>query len=205
MEREPNAPLSDAAMDNDLMDRYMAGDDEAGSILFTRHYQFLADFTGSYLRKLTDTTCRHTVDDVIQRVRTRVHHGRRNYNRRHPVRAWLTQHAKWAVKDWVREHCLETKGHRLLSIHGGEVGADQLCYNENNASKNWMEEKRQELREAVSLLLPVFRDVIQLHYYEGKSYQEVASALGITVGTVASRLGRARRVLTELMADLSAA
>ena len=42
-----------------------------------------------------------------------------------------------------------------------------------------------------------FREVIILYELEGLSYKELAAALGIPVGTVMSRLSRARRRLQE--------
>lgn len=42
------------------------------------------------------------------------------------------------------------------------------------------------------------RDALVLHVWEGLAYDEVADALGVPVGTVRSRLHRARRRLREL-------
>jgi RNA polymerase sigma-70 factor (ECF subfamily) len=42
------------------------------------------------------------------------------------------------------------------------------------------------------------RDALLLHVWEGLAYEDVADALGIPVGTVRSRLNRARRRLREL-------
>jgi RNA polymerase sigma factor (sigma-70 family) len=42
------------------------------------------------------------------------------------------------------------------------------------------------------------RDVLILHVWEGLPYEDVAAAVGIPVGTVRSRLNRARRRLREL-------
>ncbi len=43
------------------------------------------------------------------------------------------------------------------------------------------------------------RDALVLHAWERLSYQEVSEALGVPVGTVRSRIHRARRVLRELL------
>ncbi len=42
------------------------------------------------------------------------------------------------------------------------------------------------------------RDAVVLHVWEGLSYDDVAEALGVPVGTVRSRLNRARTRLREL-------
>lgn len=54
---------------------------------------------------------------------------------------------------------------------------------------------------AVALLEPKLRAVVLLRYLEEQSYEEVAAALGCSMGTVASRLSRAHARLKELLGD----
>ena len=55
----------------------------------------------------------------------------------------------------------------------------------------------QRAREALEQLPLQFREAIILYELEGLSYKELASTLGVPVGTVMSRLNRARRHLQE--------
>jgi RNA polymerase sigma-70 factor (ECF subfamily) len=55
--------------------------------------------------------------------------------------------------------------------------------------------RRERVRQAISHLEPEFREVIVLREIEGLSYKEIASTLGIPMGTVMSRLSRARTLL----------
>ena len=55
------------------------------------------------------------------------------------------------------------------------------------------------LRKALDGLPPAFRVIVQLVDVEGLSYQEAADALEIPVGTVMSRLHRARRRLRDAL------
>ena len=57
----------------------------------------------------------------------------------------------------------------------------------------------QDLQAALARLSPDQRDVIILVGAEGMSYDEAAAALGCAVGTVKSRVNRARNRLAELM------
>ena len=56
------------------------------------------------------------------------------------------------------------------------------------------------LRAAVEDLPPEYREVIVLRELEGMSYQEVAAVAEVPVGTVMSRLSRARRQLQRRLA-----
>ena len=55
--------------------------------------------------------------------------------------------------------------------------------------------RREKVRQAISQLAEEFREVIVLREIEGLSYKEIASVLRIPMGTVMSRLSRARNLL----------
>ena len=59
--------------------------------------------------------------------------------------------------------------------------------------------ERGQLRIAIRQLPVEFREVIMLREYEELSYQEIATLLDCPVGTVMSRLSRARSRLRELL------
>ena len=56
---------------------------------------------------------------------------------------------------------------------------------------------RQLLHQALEELLPVFREVLVLSELEELTYKEIADVLGVPIGTVMSRLARARHRLRE--------
>jgi len=57
------------------------------------------------------------------------------------------------------------------------------------------------LYRAIEQLPIVFREVLILRDVEEMNYQEVAEALSIPIGTVMSRLSRARRLLRDMLQD----
>ncbi|MGH9805186.1 MAG: RNA polymerase sigma factor [Candidatus Acidiferrales bacterium] len=58
----------------------------------------------------------------------------------------------------------------------------------------------QQVREALAQLEPEQREIVLLREYQGLSYEEIAAVLSIPVGTVRSRLFRAKMALRELLA-----
>src|SRR3954453_6137346 len=60
-------------------------------------------------------------------------------------------------------------------------------------------ERREQLRRAVDALPDPFREVIVLREIQELSYQEIATVTGVPVGTVMSRLSRARRRLQRVL------
>lgn len=55
------------------------------------------------------------------------------------------------------------------------------------------------LEAAISLLPTPFRETLVLRELQGLDYREIAEVTGVPVGTVMSRLARARRRLTEII------
>ena len=84
----------------------------------------------------------------------------------------------------------------------------------NNAGSNSGDRKSQEkqfarlevseaVQAAIAELKPRFRLPILLKYIEGLSYEEIASVMGCSKGTVASRLNRGHSQLAKRLAHLN--
>ncbi|QHT64130.1 sigma-70 family RNA polymerase sigma factor [Paenibacillus lycopersici] len=65
----------------------------------------------------------------------------------------------------------------------------------------WSAGAENDIWSAVLRLPRIFREIIILHAHEELSYKELADVLGITEGTVKSRLHRARTKLAKLMKE----
>src|SRR5262249_34154928 len=64
-------------------------------------------------------------------------------------------------------------------------------------------EQEKLLRQALEKLPAEFREVIVLRELEGLTYQQIAAIAAIPLGTVMSRLARARQRLEENLAGLN--
>jgi RNA polymerase sigma-70 factor (ECF subfamily) len=62
------------------------------------------------------------------------------------------------------------------------------------------QERARLVREALERLSPEFRDTLVLKEYDGLSCEEIAEVLGVAVGTVKSRLFRAKLELKRHLA-----
>ena len=59
--------------------------------------------------------------------------------------------------------------------------------------------KRQDVHQAIESLRSIYREVIILREFEDLSYQQIAGMLNCPIGTVMSRLRRAREKLKRML------
>jgi len=83
------------------------------------------------------------------------------------------------------------------NLHGAARGPADV------SATLWSEARRELLQQALEGLPVEFREVIVLHEIEGLAYKEIAAVMEIPIGTVMSRLARARLKLQDAVLLLS--
>ncbi|WP_239133407.1 RNA polymerase sigma factor [Rugosimonospora africana] len=115
------------------------------------------------------------------------------------VRAWLYGIATNLIRRHRRD---EERKYRALGRIAASDGTDVHDNDEDQiAARLDALGVRRDLGAALRSLKPADRDVLLLIALAELSYAEVAVALGIAEGTVASRLNRARRTVRAALAD----
>lgn len=115
---------------------------------------------------------------------------------RSSARPWLYGIATNVVRRHRRTAGRRSAAYRRLALRDGAGRPD-----DHDRADAAMDARRQaaELDDALARLAPRDRDALLLHVWEDLSYAEVAEALDIPVGTVRSRLNRARRRLRSAL------
>jgi RNA polymerase sigma-70 factor (ECF subfamily) len=112
-------------------------------------------------------------------------------------RAWLFGIARKVLSQYRR-------GRRRRSALSERVrvsmGAD-LGVNSVDPTGQFDPDLIEHVRELVSCLSPLDREIIDLVYWEGFTQEEVATVLGKPSATIRSRLSRARAVLRDQLAE----
>lgn len=184
--------------DSELIERACEGEERAFEALFHRYH-------ASVYRLLLGMLNNHDdAQELTQEVFLRVYQELPRLRVRHSLSAWLRRTATNLAIDKLRRN----KRVRFESL-------DAPIRNEDDEEIEWQIEdpnsdvmaavESRELSEAVQNALgqlgEMHRAVVILHYIEGVPLEEVAETLGIPVGTVKSRLARARLALRELLKD----
>ena len=137
----------------------------------------------------------HDAEDVVQEAYLRAFKFFDGF-RGGDARAWLLQVVRHTCYTWLQQHrAPELTTPFDEELHGAaseDLNPEQLVLRRAD---------QQRVREAVEALPVPFREVIVLRELEGLSYQEIAAVAGIPVGTVMSRLARARGRLQQQLAQ----
>lgn len=176
--------------DRDLIAGAQLGDRQAFGELVCRHQDGVVSFI---YRMYGDE---RLAEDIAQEAFVRVWQHLNNYNPQYAFRSWLYRIAANAALDVLRRERPAVEFDSLPL-------ADKAPSPEQVATRH---ERAVLLRQAVAQLSEPLRVVLVLREYEELSYQEIAAALDIPVGTVMSRLnaarGQLRRGLTGLLEEL---
>ncbi|NEO33977.1 MAG: sigma-70 family RNA polymerase sigma factor [Symploca sp. SIO3C6] len=133
--------------------------------------------------------------DLAQEVWIRVY---RNIKRLHePVKfkGWLSRIASNLFYDELRKRKRIARPLSLdapLRLEDGEMDWEIASNQANPQEDMTTREFYEQLREAISALPEVFRTTIVLREIEGMAYEEIAQITGVSLGTVKSRIARAR-------------
>ncbi|MCY1059982.1 sigma-70 family RNA polymerase sigma factor [Nannocystis sp. SCPEA4] len=172
--------------DRELVEAWRAGDRAAGHALFDRYYEPVARF---FFNKVDADVAR----DLIQRTFLGCIEGLAAFRGDGEFRSWLFGIA-------YRQLCRHYRGR---AGERGVVDFEQLSVADCGPSPSQHAASGQELRLLLAALqrLPLdYQVVLELHYWESMTTDEIAAALELPPGTARSRVRRGRQLLEDSLA-----
>jgi RNA polymerase sigma-70 factor (ECF subfamily) len=101
---------------------------------------------------------------------------------------------------WFNQLRKRKNGPPMVELEADEGIANTIAEPSRNSHDLYVSKvEAEQVRQAIQELPVEFREIILLREYEDLSYQEIAGVLDCPVGTVMSRLGRARAKLRTLL------
>jgi RNA polymerase sigma-70 factor (ECF subfamily) len=192
---EEDIALMTEPSDESLMSLFQKGDEPAYSLLVQRYKDELTNFARRFLGD------RDEAEDVVQETFVRVWRSRDSYTGEARFSTWIytiaSNLAKTRVRRWSLRHFV-----RLGEPHGdGQVFdlPDESATPDGAADETLREER---IQQALKSLPVKFREVIVLRDIQQLSYEEIVAITGSAMGTVKSRINRARALLRDQLRDL---
>ena len=179
--------------DGVLIRRAQAGDAEAFGRLVERYMR------RAYYSALSLVGSREDALDLSQEAFVRAFRARQTLDPERPFYAWLYQILRRLCFNFLRDRRtrlrnLEAAGSWLAAEAAGRQAVDPARALERD-------EERRRVGAAIELLPAREREVLALKEFEGLTYREIASLVGIPIGTVMSRLYSARQRLADALEE----
>ena len=178
MDQEPDADLVASSLHTPL----------AFGAVFDRHY----DFVHRYLARRVGLD---VADDLASETFTTAFRVRARYDLAHAdARPWLLGIATNLVRHHRRAEVRRFRAYERVEVaQSAGIEEDALVARADAAAAG------PQVARALSRIPDADRDALLLLAWADLTYEEIARALGIPIGTVRSRIHRARRRLRELL------
>ncbi|MBW3553245.1 MAG: sigma-70 family RNA polymerase sigma factor [Gemmatimonadetes bacterium] len=187
------AELEDAR----LAAEFLAGEARAFTVLADRYHARLLNFI---YRMIGD---RDRAEDLVQETFVRVYRHLHRYDQNRKFSTWAYTIAGNLAKNELRNRSRNPMVLFQTIKKNWEADHRPLEWEDNRYRPDDLYRKR-DLREkvevAVAQLPEHHRVVFVLRELEGKTYEEISDITGVNLGTVKSRLNRARNAFAELIA-----
>lgn len=186
-------------LDKILVDRIKDGDDDAFEEMVSRYWDRI------FCRVLQLLKNRQDAEEVTQDAFVRAHRGLENFRGEASFSTWLFQIATNLAHNrywywWRRKRDVSVSLEQPLVDDGGVALIDILPNSaEDPSSEVLAREFMERVSECLDYLSEKHREILILRTVKHMTYEEIAQKLQIKVGTVKSRIARARESLRKKM------
>ena len=190
-----SSKAQEVAFDRLLVDRFKQGDQSAFDEMVTRYWDRIYGMVNQLLRNPQDA------EEVTQDAFIRAHRGLVNFRGDSAFSTWLYQIATNLARNrywywWRRKRDKSISFEQPLGPEGDTTLADIIPAEVPTPEDVTVtQEFVQRIAEGMEKLSPKHREILILRNVKNLSYEEIAQILHISVGTVKSRIARARESL----------
>ena len=182
--------------DEVLIKRFQDGDLSAYDIIVRRYKDQLLNFAYRFLGNSEES------EDVVQETFLRLYRNRHAYRQIAKFSTWIYTIAGNLAKTELRKR----KRRKLVSI--SDMGFEDKEYEIEDQAADTERSAESALtdkiiQKAINELSPRFKQVILLRDVQELSYEEIGKILNIPLGTVKSRVNRARLKLQSKLQDIN--
>ena len=189
--------MSERSIDQKLVVRVQKGDKTAFDLLARKYQHKIAKLISRYVRD------RREVEDVTQEALIKAYRAIGGFRGESAFYTWLYRIAVNTAKNY-----LESQGRRPpgsdMEIEGAELIESGEGLRDQATPERQMltNEIATTVHRVLELLPPDLRTAITLREIEGMSYEEIAEVMDCPIGTVRSRIFRAREAIDQELRPL---
>lgn len=176
--------------DQALVERVQQGDKHAFDLLVSRYQHRIIKLVSRFVRDRDDAM------DVAQEAFIKAYRALANFRGESAFYTWLYRIAINTAKNYLTAAGRRPAEADLTNDDGEELPIDELIPDtETPETSLQVEEMKQIIFDTIEKLPEDLRTAILLREMDGLSYEDIATAMECPVGTVRSRIFRAREVI----------
>ncbi len=181
-----------AELDKDLIERALEGNQDAYRALMNRHRPAIFHIILRIVRDQEITA------DLVQETFMKAFSSLQTYRAEYKFSTWLYRIGANCAIDYLRKKRIKTLSLDAQTDTGdGKIDIEVPDNSHNPEADLLNRERRVTINDAIDSLPDKYRLVIVYRHKDNKSYEEIAEALGIPLGTVKARIFRARELLKK--------
>lgn len=194
-----SSKAQEVALDKALVARFKAGDESAFEEMVSRYWDRIYAMVLKLLRNAQDA------EEVTQDAFIRAHRGLEKFRGDSSFSTWLYQIATNLARNrywywWRRKRDKSVSFDQPIGADSSTTLAEVFPADvESPEDITVTNEFKDRVSEAMGLLNAKHREALILRNVKNLSYEEIADQLQISIGTVKSRIARARESLREKM------
>lgn len=189
--------MDNKALDQALVARVQRGDKAAFDILVSKYQNKVINLVNRYVRNPDDAM------DVSQEAFIKAYRALSGFRGESAFYTWLYRIAINTAKNWLVAQGRRPPGSDV-ELDTAELIDDSGRFRETETPENLAEqdEVAATIRQAINALPEDLKTAITLREVEGLSYEEIATTMSCPVGTVRSRIFRAREAIDKRLKPL---
>ncbi|SFU52774.1 RNA polymerase, sigma-24 subunit, RpoE [Nitrosomonas eutropha] len=191
--------MSDREIDQQLVERVQQGDKRAFDLLVIKYQRRLARLLSRFVRDPAE------VEDITQETFIKAYRALASFRGDSAFYTWLYRIGVNTAKNFLvsqgRKQPVTITGFDAEDAENFE-GADQLREVNTPESELMGKQVAQTVNQALEALPEELRTAITLREIEGLSYEEIADIMNCPIGTVRSRIFRAREAVADKLRPL---
>ncbi|MFZ1851163.1 MAG: RNA polymerase sigma factor RpoE [Nitrosomonas sp.] len=190
--------MGDREVDQQLVERVQNGDKQAFNLLVIKYQRKLARLLSHFIRDAAE------VEDVTQEAFVKAYRALPSFRGDSAFYTWLYRIGINTAKNF-----LVSQGRKIQTLEGvtnedAEDFEDNSLLREVNTPESELMSKQiaQTVSKSLDSLPEELRSAIVLREIDGLSYEEIATIMDCPIGTVRSRIFRAREAISEQLRPL---
>ena len=190
--------MNDREIDQQLVEQVQRGDKQAFNLLVVKYERRLARLLSRFVRDP------HEVEDIAQEAFIKAYRALSTFRGDAAFYTWLYRIGINTAKNYLMARGRRVPTSTEYNSEEAEGFEDATSLQDLNTPENMLlsKEVAQVVNEAMAALPEDLRTAISLREMEGLSYEEIAETMGCPIGTVRSRIFRAREAIAARLRPL---